>query len=377
MRIILSGGGTGGHVYPVLTVVEAAKALWAQHASDEPLTFLYAGTEDGVEAQLAQRANIDFAPIPAGQIRILNPLKLARNAWRMMRGTREARSLLTRWQPDAVFVTGGYVCGPIVWASKHTQTRVLIYLPDIQPGMGVRRLAPYATDIAISFPEVAEHFPNTQARIHATGYPVRAGLQQRSMSHAQAREHFRLAPDLFTLLVFGGSRGARAINQALAAQLPPLLEKMQIIHISGPLDYAQAQARAAHLSSEQQARYQLFPYLHDDLIAAMHAADLVVARAGAATLGEFPALGLPAILIPLPISGGHQRHNARYLAQRHAAIIIENSDMPTELLPALLDLHSHPQKLAAMSRASLALARPNAARDIAKILLNLQDRTLR
>ena len=366
-------------MYPVLTVVEAAKRLWTEKAIAEPLEFLYVGTEDGVEAQLAERAQIAFAPIQAGQIRILNPFKLARNAMRMMRGTRQARALLAKWRPDAVFVTGGYVCGPVVWAAKRQQIPVLIYLPDVRPGMGVQRLAPYATDIAITFPEVEEHFEKitgkgAKARIHVTGYPVRPGLQQRSMSHAQAREVFNLDPERFTLLVFGGSRGARAINQTLAASLPELLKVMQVIHISGQLDYKQAQARAAHLSPEQRARYRLHPYLHGKMIAALHAADLVVARAGASTLGEFPALGLPAVLIPLPISGGHQRHNARYLADRGAAVIIENSAMPDELLPTLLELHDQPQKLAAMSQASLALARPDAARNIAQILLGLPAR---
>jgi len=358
-------------VYPILTVVAAAEALWSEQASPEPLEFLYVGTEDGVEAKLARRAHIDFAPIRAGQIHIRNPLLLARNTLRMMRGSREARSLLADWQPDAVFVTGGYVCGPVVWAASYHKKPVLIYLPDITPGMGVKRLAPHAAAIAVSFPEVARSFSDYPATIYDTGYPVRPELRQRSMPREQAREAFHLDPNLFTLLVFGGSRGARAINQALAAILPQLLDEMQVIHISGELDHQQAELRANDLSPQQRLRYRLYPYLHDEMIAALHAADLVVARAGASTLGEFPALGLPAILVPLPISGGHQRHNARYLADRGAAVIVENDAMPQELLPAILDLSHHPHKLAAMSRASAALARPDAARNIARILLEL------
>jgi len=358
-------------VYPILTVVAAAKDIWPQQAAPEPLEFLYVGTEDGVEAKLARRAQLAFAPIHAGQIHIHNPIKLARNALRMMQGSRQARQILAEWQPDAVFVTGGYVCGPVVWAARRHETPILIYLPDITPGMGVKRLAPSATAIAVSFPEVASHFQHTPAQIYDTGYPVRPELRQRSMSHEAARAFFQLDPAQFTLLVFGGSRGARAINQALAAILPDLLNEMQIIHISGELDYQQAQARAAGLSAEQQRSYRLYPYLHEKMIPALHAADLVVARAGASALGEFPALGLPAILIPLPISGGHQRHNARYLADRKAAIIVENDAMPTDLLPAILDLRRDPQRLVAMSRASQALARPHAAEDLARILFDL------
>jgi len=358
-------------VYPILTVAAAAKDLWSQQNATEPIEFLYVGTEEGVEASHAQRAQLDFAAIQAGQIRIRNPIALARNALRMMQGSRQARALLASWQPDAVFVTGGYVCGPVVWAADKLDTPVLIYLPDITPGMGVQRLAPYASAIAISFPEVATHFQDVDAAVYDTGYPVRPELRQRSMSREEARSRFSLTPHLFTLLAFGGSRGARAINQALAAILPDLLDEMQVIHISGELDYRQAEIRAGDLTTIQRSRYRLHAYLHDEMVIALNAADLVVARAGASTLGEFPALALPAILVPLPISGGHQRHNAHYLAQRGAAIIVENDAMPTELLPAILGLSRDPDRLAAMSRASAALARPNAAHDIARILLDL------
>ncbi len=358
-------------MYPILTVVEAVKAIWSQQAPTEPLEFLYVGTANGVEADLAQRAHIDFAPIHAGQIRIRNPFMLARNALQMMRGSREARALLASWQPDAVFVTGGYVCGPVVWAASSQHTPVLIYLPDITPGMGVKRLAPHASAIAVSFPEVAAHFKAYDVAVHDTGYPVRPELRERVMTRQQAREVFHLDPNLMTLLVFGGSRGARAINQALAAILPQLLDEMQVIHISGQLDYQQAEIRAGDLSPAQRLRYRLHAYLHEEMIAALHAADLVVARAGASTLGEFPALGLPAILVPLPISGGHQHYNADYLADRGAALIVENDAMPRELLPTILSLSRQPDKLAAMSRASARLARPNAARDIARVLLDL------
>ena len=358
-------------MYPILTVVAAANDIWPQHRVPEALEWLYAGSAEGVESRLARRAQLDFAAIQAGQIRIHNPIKLARNALRMIQGSRQARSLLARWRPDAVFVTGGYVCGPVVWAAHHHHIPILIYLPDITPGMGVQRLAPYASAIAVSFPEVAEHFQKYPIPVYDTGYPVRPELRQRSMSRSEARTTFQLDPRQFTLLVFGGSRGARAINQALAGILPDLLEEMQVIHISGELDYQQAETRAAHLSPEQRARYRLFPYLHDEMPAALQAADLVVARAGASTLGEFPALGLPAILVPLPISGGHQRRNARYLADRNAAIIIENDAMPQALLPAILDLRRHPERLAAMSQASASLARPDAAAAIARILFDL------
>ncbi len=360
-------------MYPILTVAAALESFWPQWAPEPkpPLHWLYAGTADGVEASLTARVGMPFHPIHAGQIRIRNPFKLARNALRMWQGSREADALVRSWRPDVVMVTGGYVCGPVVWAAARHQVPVLIYLPDVTPGLGVQRLARHASAIAVSFPEVAQHFQGYSARIIDTGYPVRPELRERRLSKTQARLQFALSPHFPTLLVFGGSRGARAINQALASALPHLLETMQVIHISGPLDYSQAQARVVTLPPSLKERYRLYPYLHEEMAAALQAADLVVARAGASTLGEFPALGLPAILVPLPISGGHQRHNARYLADRGAAVIIENDALPVELLPTVQALMGSPERLASMSQASAGLARPRAAEAIAQALVDL------
>ncbi len=360
-------------MYPILTVAVALKTLWPARAlhPHEPLELLYAGTADGVEATLSRRAGLDFAPISAGQIRILNPVKLARNAFRMWRGSQQAEALMHDWRPDVIFVTGGYVCGPVVWAAARHHIPVLIYLPDVTPGLGVKRLAPYAQAIAISFPEAAAHFRKYPVQILDTGYPVRPELRERRMTKAQARTLLDLSPHLPTLLVFGGSRGARAINLALVDALPQLLETMQVIHISGEPDYERTLHRTSGLSAAHHARYRLFPYLHEAMVAALNAADLAVARAGASTLGEFPALGLPAILVPLPISGGHQRHNARYLADRGAAVIVENDALAAKLLPTIQEFMHNPDRLHTMSQASQALARPRAAETIAAAIIDL------
>jgi len=340
----------------------------ASKTAAEQLEFRYAGLAEGVEAGLARQAGIEFTAISAGQLRIRNPIKLARNVAAMALGLWQALRLVRDWRPDVLFVTGGYVCAPVAWAAHRRKTPILIYLPDITPGLAVQRLARYATRVAVSFPEAAKHFPNKAV---VTGYPVRTALRKRTMSKAQARAAFDLNPNEPTILVFGGSRGARNINIALAAILPQLLQQTQIIHITGAFDWPQAQARVQNLKPALQARYRQFPYLHEEMIAALHAADLVVARAGASTLGEFPALGLPAILIPLPISGQHQLPNARYLADRGAAVIVADADMSSRLLPTIESLLNDPDRLASMSRASASLARPDAARRIALALLDL------
>ncbi len=332
------------------------------------IEFRYAGTAAGVEAKLATRAGLPFSPIQAGQIRIANPVRLVRNSALLLRGGMQARRLMRSWQPDVVFVTGGYVCAPVVWAASRSNIPILIYLPDVTPGLAVERLAGYATLIAVTFPEVAEFFPD---KAIVTGYPIRQELRERAISRTDARIQFDLQVDLPTLFIFGGSRGARSINIAVAAMLAELLQHAQVIHVTGTLDWPVAQKRASALTEAQLQRYRVFPYLADDFITALSAADIVIARAGAATLGEFPALGLPVILVPLPISGGHQFPNAAYLADHNAAVIVDDADMDTLLLPAILELVHDEDRLAAMSVASAALARPDAADRIAQAILHL------
>lgn len=330
---------------------------------------LYVGAVGGVEAGLVKRAGLPFAAISAGQLRIAHPLRLTRNLVLMARGAAQAADLLRRWRPDVVFVTGGYVCAPVVWVAHRRRIPILIYLPDLTPGLAVRLLARYADRVAVSFPEVTAHFRGRPTLV--SGYPVRQALRERTLDKAAARERFALNPMPPTVLVFGGSHGAQAINEALAAILPDLLNLAQVIHISGERDHLAAQTRSAGLSDEQRRRYRLFAYLHEEMPAALMAADLVVARAGASTLGEFPALGLPAVLVPLPLAGGHQMVNARYLADRGAAVIVADADLRTRLWPTLQALLTQPERLAAMSRAGAALARPDAADRLAQALLEL------
>ena len=374
MRLLCSGGGTGGHVYPILTVVSALRDAAAATsptltpapaAKPEPIAIRYAGVPDGIEVDLTARAGLDFTPIRAGQVRIHNPLKLVRNSAYLLQGAWQARRLIASWRPNVVFVTGGYACAPVVWAAHRQHIPILIYLPDVTPGLAVQRLARYADQVAVTFPEVAAYFPG---KAIVTGYPVRPELSRRAYDRDEARQRFQLDPSIPAVLIFGGSRGSRSINQATAAALTQLLELAQVIHITGDLDWPQAQARTAGLTPEQAARYRLYPYLHEEMTAALCAADLVVARAGASTLGEFPALGLASILVPLPISGQHQLPNAAYLADRGAALIITDADLPTQLLPAIRTLLHDPHRLAAMSQASAALAQHDAADRIAAAL---------
>jgi UDP-N-acetylglucosamine:LPS N-acetylglucosamine transferase len=203
-------------------------------------------------------------------------------------------------------------------------------------------------------------------------------LFERAPAEARARLGLRAEDDdLPVLLVFGGSQGARSINRAVSEGIQALLEVAQVIHLSGRRDAGWTQARRAALPESLQARYHLYDYLHQEMVEALLAADLVVSRAGASTLGEFPAAGLPAVLVPYPYAGAHQWDNARYLVEAGAAITIADADLGTGLIPAVLDLLADGDRRVAMQQAAQALARPDAAQRIAELMMDLSQRGLR
>ena len=194
---------------------------------------------------------------------------------------------------------------------------LFIYLPDIEPGLAIKFLARFARRVAVTTTEARQFFKPGLTVV--TGYPVRAELFPAPATAGEspkvaARRRLNLQDDLPVLLVFGGSRGARSINQAVAAQLEDFLAVSQLVHVTGSLDETWVHARREALPARLQARYHVSVYLHEDMTAALLAADLVISRAGASVLGEFPAVGLPAILVPYPYAGAHQALNADYLA---------------------------------------------------------------
>lgn len=354
-------------------MVSALHKRSAAAGADRPssVELCYIGQAGSIEEALAQRAGIPLQAIATGQIRGRAPWTVARNLIRMARGAAQAAAVLREFQPDVVFVTGGYVAAPVAWAAWRQRKPLLIYLPDLTPGLAIRLTSRLATKVAVTFPEVARYFPGKAV---VTGYPVRPELLQsdglRRSDRGAARAALGLTDELPVLLVFGGSRGARSINRALIAALPQLLSRCQVVHITGQLDWPEI-AEHPIRSMQYAARYHPYPYLHDEMVQALKAADLAVARAGASTLGEFPAVGLPAILVPYPHAGQHQAANAAYLADRGAALVLADSDLSTRLASTVLGLLDAPDKLAAMSRAAASLARPEAAQKIALELCQL------
>jgi undecaprenyldiphospho-muramoylpentapeptide beta-N-acetylglucosaminyltransferase len=360
---MMCGGGTGGHVYPGLAVAEA---MIAQYPDVE---LMFVGSVDGFERPLVEQAGVKFAhydEVRAGPLHGVNPVRALVSVVNLAVGTMQALGLVRKRQPQTLLLTGGWVGLPVAIAAKMMRIPVLIYLPDIEPGLTIQMLKRFANRVAVTVAESIAYFRPRETIV--TGYPVRQAVAK--TSRAEAATHFGLDPQRKTLLVFGGSRGARSINEALLAILPDLLaDGVQVVHISGALDWPEVEARRNALSDS--ANYHAFPYLHDEMGLALAAADLVVSRAGASVLGELPLFGLASILVPYPYAWRYQKVNADYLADRGAAVRMDDQDMAQKLLPTIRSLLADSEHLAQMRACAAALAQPNAARLLAQELARL------
>jgi UDP-N-acetylglucosamine--N-acetylmuramyl-(pentapeptide) pyrophosphoryl-undecaprenol N-acetylglucosamine transferase len=340
-----------------------------QELADDGLELLWVGGEGGMETELVARAGLPFITLPAAGLHGVGLLALPRNLWQLARGYFVARRVLRDFKPDVLFFTGGFVAAPMALAGSRVPT--LAFVPDIKPGFTLRFIARFADVIAAVAEESKQYFRKPE-RVQVTGYPVRTEI--RKWERDAARKHFALAGNVPTLLVFGGSKGARTINESVIRALPELLADMQIIHVSGEANWAEVQANQAALPPQWAARYHAFPYLHDDMGAAFAAADLALCRAGASTLGELPLFGLPAVLVPIPLKGHLQAENAAYLQNRGAAFILPDEQMSAELVKTLRGLLNDKTRLNAMRVAMAALAAPDAAKQIAALLRGLGTR---
>lgn len=367
MRVLVCAGGTGGGIYPALAVVTELKALGIGNEA-----LLWIGTKGEMEETLVPRAGLRLETISGGPIVGVPMVTRTKNAMKLARGYTAASAHLRRFQPDVMFMTGGYVAAPVALAARRRGVPIVIYLPDVEPGSSIRIALPMAQRVACTTDGSRAFVPADKMVV--TGYPVRAEIRAaRSLSRENALGMFDLAPGRPTLFVFGGSRGARNINRALMAVLPELLTEAQIIHVSGTLTWPEVEANAATLPTGLRDYYRPYPYLHDEMGAAFRAADLVLARAGASMLGECPAFGLPAILVPLTFAWRYQKVNADYLTDHGAAVQLTDETLAEELLPTVRNLLFDREKLAQMATAAAALDKPTATADLAQVILSVVD----
>lgn len=369
-------------MYPALTVLKELDRLYelrseissgsARTASQE-LKVLWVGGEGGMEADLVMRAGIQFEAIPAAGVHGVGLRALPGNLVKLCKGTMMARRIIKRFSPGTLFFTGGYVAIPVglavrMFIGRKSRPHTLLFIPDIEPGQALKALTHIADHIVVTTEESKEYLP-ARKPVNCTGYPVRQELKD--WDRDRSLKHFELRSDLPILLVFGGSTGARSINRALLDALPTLLQEIQVLHVSGTRDWDEVDQRRKSIPSELQGRYRAYPYLHEEMGAAMVIADLVVSRAGAAILGEYPQFGLPAILVPYPYAWRYQHNNADYLVRHGGAIILEDAELGDKLIPEVLGLILNSQRLEEMQRAMRSAATPDAATKIARILQKL------
>jgi UDP-N-acetylglucosamine--N-acetylmuramyl-(pentapeptide) pyrophosphoryl-undecaprenol N-acetylglucosamine transferase len=324
---------------------------------------LWVGGEGGMEESLVTRQGIPFKSIPAAGVHGVSLTALPRNLTMIARGVLAARGILGDFRPDVLFFTGGYVAVPVALAGWNVPT--LLYVPDIEPGMALKSLAGFADQIAVTTAQSQQFFNKP---VIETGYPLRADLAV--WDRETARKHLGISGGFPILLVFGGSKGAHSINMSVLNQLSAMLAKFEIIHLSGEMDWQLVEKARKELTPELAARYHAMPYLHE-MGAALAAADLVVSRAGASSLGEYPLFALPAILVPYPHAWRYQKVNAEYLTRRGAAIMLQDHRLNDELLVTLNVLLENPNKLKAMRAAMFELSHPRAAEKIASALIQL------
>ena len=352
MKFGLAGGGTGGHAYPSLAVAERLRSDDAE--------LVYYGTKHGPERQLAAAEGIEFHEVIASQVRGRSPWRLLSGTVNLARGIRQASRWLELDAPAAIFATGGYAAAPVGRAARRKHIPVLLYVPDVRPGWAVRYLRRHVTAIACSVGETLQYLPGPEPVV--TGYPVRRQFVE--ATREEGIERFGLDPNVRTLLVTGGSLGAHHVNTMIARSLRDLLERAQIIHISGRDEEHWLQRERERLPDWLRERYHLLPYT-DQMAWAMAAADLAVTRAGASILGELPAVGLPAVVVPLGLAD--QRQNADYLLQHKAAVVLDDEavDDLAQVVSRLLDDDAARESMAEAMR---SLARPDAADRLATML---------
>jgi UDP-N-acetylglucosamine--N-acetylmuramyl-(pentapeptide) pyrophosphoryl-undecaprenol N-acetylglucosamine transferase len=280
--------------------------------------------------------------------------------------TLRSMPVVARARPRVTIGTGGYACVPACLASWLLRVPIVLFLPDVEPGKAVRALLPLARRVAVTTPDSLRYVNAPKAVL--TGYPVRPAFLQTDRD--RGRERYGLAEADTVLCVFGGSLGARAINAAVTHILPDLLRLAHVIHVAGQDRLDEVRKRTATLTVAQRARYHLFPYLNEEEMAdALAASDLALARSGASVLGELPATGTPAVLVPLPIAGVHQRANAEFLARHGAAMVLDDDRIERDLGGLLGMLLTDRRRLEEMAGACAALAHRDAADHIAAIAL--------
>lgn len=361
MRVILSGGGTGGHIYPAVSIAKEIKKLY-QNAE-----ILFVGTERGLESSIVPKEGFKLLTIKVRgferKLSIGNVTAVTESFMSLFKVSKIIRD----FKPDIVIGTGGYVCGSVLLTAALMNVPTLIHEQNAFPGVTNKILARLVDVIAVNFAEAKGYFPKN-SRVIVTGNPIRGDIM--SINKADGLKEFGFSGELPLVFVVGGSRGAKKLNESilLLAKQCVNSKSFQLLHMTGETQYKDTleKYREAGIDHESE-NLRVLPFLHN-MPYALAASDIIISRCGASTLSEITALGKPSILIPYPYAtDNHQEYNARALEKNGAAIVILERDLNSELLlNEAVDMLNKPEKINQMSKKSKELGRTDAAHVIVK-----------
>ncbi|MGH9457575.1 MAG: undecaprenyldiphospho-muramoylpentapeptide beta-N-acetylglucosaminyltransferase [Thermoanaerobaculia bacterium] len=357
--LMIAGGGTGGHIYPAIAIARE----WLARGAGREVVFV--GTETGLEKRIVPGAGFRLEFVRVAGLKGKSLAMTLRNALRLPLGCLDAWRVVSRDRPSAVLGVGGYASGPVVLVAALRRIPTIVHEANAFPGLTNRILGRFVRRVAVAFPKALERFGG---RGVVTGNPIRAEF-------FEAGERRREGGGKVRLLLFGGSQGSRILNDTMAAALPllePLQGRIEIVHQTGPAQHESVQAAYA---GSPFAGARVVPYL-DAMAEEMAAADLVVSRAGAMTVGELAAAGRPAILVPFAAAADdHQEYNARALEAGGGAVVITERELsPEGLAAAVRELAADPARLAAMGAAQRRMAHPEATREIVDLIDAIQGK---
>lgn len=361
MRIVVSGGGTGGHIYPALALIREIQK------ENKEAEFLYIGTEKGLEEKLVPRENIPFKSIHITGFKRKLSFDNMKTIYRFIKGVSDSKKMLKEFKADVVIGTGGYVCGPVVYAAAKLGIPTIIHEQNSVPGLTNKFLSRYVNKIAICFDEAKNFFPNE--KVVFTGNPRASEVL--GQDGVKGRLSVGLKTGEPAVLIFGGSRGARPINEAVIKSLSEFGSKpYQILYITGDVHYNEVLKEVELVGNP--ANVVIKPFVHNmpEVLAGI---DLTVSRAGATTLAELTSLGIPSILIPSPyVTNNHQEKNARSLSDRGAAKLLLEKELTSKKLVEEIDrILMDEKQLMSMKKSAKELGIQDAAQRLYNVMEEL------
>ena len=372
MKIVFTGGGTGGHFYPLIAVAEEVNDIAYKRNLVKPELFYISNTK--YDETLLHQNDIEYKHVPAGKIRRYMSLKNGTDFFKTLIGLPTALSILFKIYPDVIFSKGGYASVPVVFAARILRIPVFIHDSDAIPGRANLWAGNFAFRIAVSYPESVQYFSKHPKRVACVGNPVRKEIAIPATTGSH--EYFGFSEDVPTILIMGGSQGAEHINNVLLQSVSTLLNKYQVIHQIGKNNF-EAFNKLVNVELENHkyiARYKPYPFLDTlELKNASGCADIVISRAGSGSIFEIASWGKPSILVPIPESiSRDQRRNAYAYAETGATEVIEQANFTPHVLQAEINrLMADKDALLKMSKAAKFFARPNAANVIAEELVKI------